>query len=145
MEHEINNKSELKRRVRSATQYDDVDSLPEEELESIIQTTMLRVKLETGSDKWFDDEGLGLVLFAYTCMRAKAAVENIPLASYTLGAEQVSVKETDEETSLQLNQWADDVRVGLKASDVVERTRPKMSSTGDFIGSTSINSRSYPR
>ena len=86
----INDDASLMDAVRAETQYgDNSNELPASDLTEIMKNAKRRVYLETGSKAWYTDEGLGLVLFAYTCMRAKSAVENIPIAGYTIGDEQV--------------------------------------------------------
>lgn len=139
---EISDKTELKERVRAETGYSSEDDLSDSDLDTLIDTTMLSVKMETGSDKWFSDAGMGLALMAYTCMRAKSRVENIPLSSYNLGDLQVSMQDTDPETNAQFQQWARDVANGLQASDAYESQRPKMSNTSGYIGEQSVSSRS---
>lgn len=132
-------KSEISTIVRAETGYEDNDDeLPQSDLDTIIDQAMGRVELKTGSSQWFSDDGLGFALAAYAKMRAKAAMENVPLSSYTLGAEQVSFNEADPETSQQLQQWAEDVRVGLDASSVDDDTGKMPSNTAGYIGETSL-------
>lgn len=132
-------KSDVSTVVRAETGYEDnADELPQSDLDTIIDQAMARVELKTGSNRWFSDDGLGFALTAYAKMRAKAAMENVPLSSYTLGAEQVSFNEADPETSQQLQQWAEDVRVGLDASDVDDDTGKMPSNTSGYIGETSL-------
>lgn len=127
--------SELLDAVRAETQYSDSESeLPASELEEIMQNAKRRVFLETGSKAWYSDEGIGLVLLAYTAMRAKSAVENAPIAGYTLGDEQVQIRQADPDTSAQIQQWAEDVRVGLDASDLDSSNRNQIRNTSSYIG-----------
>lgn len=137
MVDKITSDAELITRVRAATGYEESD-LPTTDIDSIISTAKLRLSSETDASDWYTDSGLGLALFAYTCMRVKAAVENIPLQSYSLGDESVSFTTGDETNSIQLNQWAEDVRVGLESSDAVTESARLASNSADYIGSTSI-------
>lgn len=137
MVDEITTDGELITRVRAATGYDESD-LSQSDIESLLATAKLRLSSETGASDWYSDSGLGLSLFAYTCMRVKAAVENIPLQSYSLGDETVSFKTSNETDSLQMSQWAEDVRVGIESSDAVTESARLPSNTADYIGSTSI-------
>lgn len=131
--------SDLRTIVRAETGYEDnVDEFPQSDLDTIIEQSKGRVELKTGSDKWYSDNGLGFSLAGYAKMRAKAAMENVPLSSYTLGAEQVSFNEADPETSQQLQEWAEDVRVGLDASSVDDDTGKMPSNTAGYIGETSL-------
>lgn len=141
-DHHITDDEALKEAVRADTQYEDnPDELPDSTLDAIISTAKLRVEMKTGSTEWYSDPGLGLVLLAYTCMRAKSSVENVPIDEYQLGNQRVRTKNTRAETNQQLNQWAQDVRDGLNASDTYSPQRPTMQSTGDFVGNDYIHDR----
>lgn len=131
--------ADVKAAVRAETQYEDnPDELPDAELDTLLERAKHRVSLETGSTDWFSDSGMGLVLIAYTCMRAKAAVENASIVSYSLGDESVQLRNADPETNQQIQQWADDVRVGLNASTVDSSTRLKPKNTSGYIGETYV-------
>jgi hypothetical protein len=127
--------SELVQIVRGETGYEDTeDELPQADMDVVVGQSKARVELSTGSTQYYSDDGLGFALAAYTKMRAKAAVENVSLASYTIGDEQVSFKDADPETNQQLQQWAEDVRVGLDSTDVDEDTGLKPRNTSGYIG-----------
>lgn len=127
--------TELKDIVRGMTSYDDApDELPSSQLDAIVERAKAEVELSTGSDKWFSDDGLGFALAAYTAMRAKAAVENMPLSGYSIGDERVSFDQSPPEESHQLQQWAEDVQIGLDASDVDEAVGPVPTNTSGYIG-----------
>lgn len=131
----ITSDEELKQKVRAETQYgDSSDELPDERLDVLIETAKLRVKLKTGSEDWYCDDGLGLVLMAYTAMRAKAAVENVHIEEYQLGNQRVRTRNTNAETSQQMQQWAEDIRLGLEASDTYKSQRPGLQNTSSYIG-----------
>lgn len=126
---------ELKTIVRGETSYDDTpDELPGTQLDTLVERAKGRVELSTGSTAWYSDKGLGYALAAYACMRAMAAVENVPLASYSLGDEQVSFSDTDPETSHQLQQWATDVNVGLNASSLDTAQGLQIEDSAGYIG-----------
>lgn len=132
---DITDDTTLKSRVRNATGYEDnQDELPETQLDSIVNDAKLKVAIKTGSEAWYTDRGLSLVLYAYTCMRAKAAVENIAIVSYSLGNESVNMRNADPEDSQQIQQWADDIRDGLDASDADTKQRLSMANTSGYIG-----------
>lgn len=125
--------------VRDETSYDDTsDELPSSQLEGILERAKHRVALETGSDRWYSDSGLGMVLIAYTCMRAKAAVENVPLSNYSIGDESVSFDADSPEDSAQYQQWADDIRAGLNASDLDSSSGMHMRNSAGYIGETYV-------
>lgn len=131
--------NDVKSAVRAETQYEDnEDELPEVDLTLLIERAKHRVSLETGSTDWYTDSGMGMVLIAYTCMRAKAAVENAAIVSYSLGDESVQLRNADPETSQQIQQWADDVRVGLEASSVDASQRLKPRNSSSYIGETYV-------
>lgn len=131
----LDSDAKLKSAVRAETQYgDNSNELPDSELETIMENAKRRVYLETGSKAWYTDEGMGLVLLAYTCMRAKSAVENIPIAGYTIGDEQIQTRQANPDDSAQFQQWAEDIRVGLDASDVDSSSRQQIGNTSSYIG-----------
>lgn len=137
---EISSIEELKARVWQATSYEDSpDELPETQLESLIKDAQLKVYLKTGSDQWFTDPGLGLVLFAYTCMRAKAAIENFAIVRYAIGDETVTTRNADPDDSQQIQMWAEDVRDGLNASSVDMTQRPTLENTSGYIGDSHVH------
>lgn len=135
--------SELETAVRAETSYEDnADELPSSQLTNIIERAKARVELETGSNSWYSDDGLGFALVAYTCMRAKSAVENIPLRSYSLGDTDVTFSQADPDDSIQLQQWAEDVKVGLDASSVDSSQGATMTNTSSYIGESYIETDS---
>jgi len=114
------NEGELKSVVRSETGYDDIDDeLQATDLDSIVSQSEGRLMLEAdvSESTLYNDDGLSFALAAYTKIRAKAAAENVPLSSYSLGAEEVSFESADPDTSQQLLLWHEDARVGLDRSD----------------------------
>lgn len=134
--------SDLKTAVRAETSYEDTDDqLPDSQLTTIIERAKAKVELETGSNQWYSDDGLGFALVAYTCMRAKSAVENVPLSSYSIGDEQVSFIQADPEDSAQLQQWAEDVNTGLEQSSVDTAIGPTPTNTSDYIGKSWTHER----
>lgn len=136
------NDEELKQIVRAETGYaDNEDELSDSDLDVIVERSKGKVELSTDSDQWYTDNGLGFALAAYTCMRAKAAVENVPLASYSFGDEQVSFESADVDQSQQLQQWAEDVRDGLDKSNVDQSVGPTPTNTSGYIGETYTHDR----
>lgn len=140
------NDKELKEAVRGETDYaDNADELPDTSsgdgtsMTKVIERAKAKVELETGSDQWFSDNGLGFALVAYASMRAKAAVENFAISGYTMGDETVQTRNADPEDSQQIQQWADDVRTGLDASSVDSKQGVGMSNTSSYIGESSAD------
>lgn len=129
------NDSELRQRVRDRTSYEDTaDELPQSQLEGIVDSAKSRLELEASTDAWYSDDGITFSLVAYTCMRAKAAVENVPLDGYSIGDEEVSFDSEEPDDSAQYQQWAEDVRVGLDSSDKDSSTSLKMQNSSSYIG-----------
>lgn len=136
-----NTDSELKTIVRDETSYDSTeDELPETQLDTIIERAKGKIEMRTGSDAWYSDDGLGYALAAYAAMRAKAAVENVPLSGYSLGDERVSFNADDPETSQQLQMWADDVRDGLDSSAIETTDDQRPTNTSSYIGESYVHS-----
>lgn len=132
--------SELKTIVRAETSYEDTtDELPSSQLDTIVERAKAKIELRTSSTNWYNDDGLGFALAAYTCLRAKAAVENVPLSDYSLGDEQLSFDPDNPDSSQQLNQWAKDVRDGLNASSASLSNNPQPTNTSEYIGENYIH------
>lgn len=132
--------AELTDAVRGETSYEDTpDELPQSQLDTIIERAKGKLELTTGSDQWYSDDGLGFALVAYTSMRAKAAVENVPLGSYSIGDEQVTFDTDDPEDSQQLQQWAEDVRDGLNGSDLDTAQGLTMENSSGYIGGSHVH------
>lgn len=125
--------------VRGETGYEDTEEeLPTDRMDVVVERSKGRLQMETAvSDAdWYSDDGLGFALGAYACMRAKAAVENISLSSYSIGDEDVTFDTDDPENSQQLQQWADDVAAGLDSSDADTDTGKQPRNTSGYIGET---------
>jgi len=137
MDFDITNDTELRDAVRADTGYDESDLL-QNRLESIINRAKQTLYLRTDNSDWFSDSGLGLALFGYSCIRAKASVENIPLDSYNVLDEDVSFDTDSPEDSIQLNQWHQDVQIGLSNSSVSNSTSRLPSNSADYIGESYI-------
>jgi hypothetical protein len=129
------NDSELKTAVRAETSYEDTpDELPSDTFDDLVERAKARLEVQTGTDQWYSDNGLGLALVAYTCMRAKASLENISMAGYSIGAEDVDFHHADPDDNLQMQQWAEDVRVGLDASSLDSSTNLQMADGANYVG-----------
>lgn len=137
---DLTSDSELRTAVRAQTQYEDSSKeLPQSELDTLVERAKHRLYLETNDSSWYSDSGLGLALLGYTCMRAKSAMENIPLDSYSLGDEDVSFDADDEMDSIQMQMWAEDVRAGLDASAVDATNARQPTDTADYIGDSHVH------
>jgi hypothetical protein len=142
----IQSDSDLRDAVRAETSYDDTeDELPQSQLDTLIDRAKHRVSVETGSEQWYSDDGLGLVLVAYTCMRTKSSMENFAIEEYSLGNQDITTRNADPEDSQQIQQWAEDVRVGLDRSTVDESPTPKPRNTAHYVGENYVfNEAEYP-
>lgn len=136
--------TELAAAVRAETSYEDTeDELPQSQLEHLIERSKAKLELETGVSSWFSNDGIGFALVAYTCMRAKAAVENISMSSYEIGAEQVDFHHADPEDNMQMQQWADDVNTGLDATDVDDSGNLQMADGAGYMGESYYYDNGY--
>lgn len=134
--------SDVRADVRVETQYEDnPDELPKAELDRLLGRAKHRLHLRTGSTSWYSDSGMGMALIAYTAMRAKAAMENATIVDYSLGDQDVTLRNADPETSQQIQQWAEDVRIGLDASETDESPRMTMRNSTRYIGESHTHRR----
>lgn len=138
---DITSDSDLQTAVRHETGYEESD-LDADRLSSILDRAKHRLYLRADSSGWYNDSGLGLALFGYSCIRAKASVENIPLDSYNLLDEDVSFDTDDPDDSIQLQQWHQDVQEGLSNSGAASQTSRLPNNSTDYIGETYLQNDS---
>ena len=138
-DYEITSNEDLKTYVRTLSGYGSSDDeLPKDTLDSIIGATKLELKMKGGSDMWYSDAGLGLMLLGYTLINVKSQVENIVIEEYQLGNERVRTRNASSQDNQQLNRWAQMIRTGMYASTTFSHNRPKMRMSGSYIGDTSL-------
>lgn len=133
----IDNDAELKSAVRDGASYDNTaDELPGSQLEGVLNDAKRDMHIKTGSDKWYSDMAYGQALKAHACILAKAAVENINIASYSIGDESVRLRNADPEDSQQIQNWASQVSDSLSQSNISieDSTDLSLSNTGSYIG-----------
>jgi hypothetical protein len=134
--YDINDDIDLKEKVRTLTGYEDsADELPDNQLDTLIESMKLKLSVQYESTDWYNDDAFSLVLLGVTCIYAKSQVENYSVESYEIGDESITVRDSDPEDSLQLQQWADLVNTGTKNSSVTDTDRSAtMSNTSEYIG-----------
>lgn len=134
--YDISEKSELKDAVRGETLYaDEADELPASKLDQIISNAQMLIHAKTGSDQWYSDRGMGLVLLGYTCAKAKAAVENMTVQSLSL--DPISIEARDSRgNEVQFTQYEEMISVGMTATDVsLDRSNPTLSVSNSWMTS----------
>lgn len=115
----IENDPELKSAVRDSTSYDSTDDeLPPGQLDGLLDDAKRKMYGKTGSDAWYDDVNYGQALKNWTCIVAKAAVENINIESYSIADETISLSNADPEDSQQIQLWMQEVSRALRDSEV---------------------------
>lgn len=133
--YDITSDNELETAVRAETLYDDVDDeLPSSDLGQIVDNTKMLVHAKTGSDQWYNDRGLGLVLFGLVCARAKAAVENLPIQRLSLDPVSIEARSSSGD-SIQLTQYEQYVSEGMSSSTVTTRSTPPLSVSNSWMTS----------
>lgn len=128
---------ELKTAVRDATSYEDSgDELPDSQLDGHLDDAKREMYGRTGSDEWYSDVNYGQALKSYTCIVAKAAVENINIVSYNIGDEQIALRNADPDDSQQIQLWAQQVSRSLDDSEVNFENEQNLglSNTAGYIG-----------
>lgn len=137
-DYDISSNDDLKRLVRAETLYEDSpDELPESTLDDQIDSAKLYVHTKTGSDAWYTDRGLGLVLLGYTAAKAKGAVENISVDGWTVGGGDVSIDASGagDPDQVQFAQYEEMIQTGLSTSDSVESSGlPTNINSASYIG-----------
>lgn len=134
---QVTNDTDIKNRVYAQTMYEDsVEELPNNTLDTLLDMAKSRMMDESNLSEgdWFRDRSLGNALVAYTCIRAKAAVENFAVSGYTMGDEQIQTRNADPESSQQIQMWAEDIRVALDASELDTDSSNGMRNTSSFVG-----------
>lgn len=133
----ITDDSELHDAVRGATSYgDNSDELPQSQLESNVDDAKREMYGRTGSEEWYDDVNYGHALKAWTCIVAKAAVENINIESYSIANESITLENASPDDSSQIQLWMNQVSRALDDSDVEfeKKQRLGLKNTASFIG-----------
>lgn len=142
----VTSEKDLESAVRDKTSYNaTADELPgtydsssgevDGQLGGIIEDAKRVLYMRTDSDGWYGDLAYGQALVALTAMKAKEAVENINIASYGIGDEQIRFSNADPEDSQQIRSWSDEVNEGIQNSDVVsDDNGPSFSNTSSYIG-----------
>lgn len=128
--------------VRGKTSYSDTsDELPGDgssgnQMEEILNDAKRELHSMTGSDQWYADLSYGQALVAMVALKAKEAVENINIASYGIGDEQLSFTNADPESSQQIQSWSAEVEEHLAKSEVEFDKDPDLpfSNTTSYIG-----------
>lgn len=129
--------SELTEAVRDATSYDDNnDELPSTQLAGLLEDAKREMYGRTKSDKWYSDVNYGQALKAWTCIIAKAAVENINIDSYSIADESISLTNAAPDESQQIQMWMNQVHRGLNQSEVGFPNEQDLSftNTSGYIG-----------
>lgn len=132
---DITSDSELKTAVRSKTQYDE-GKLSQSDLETEIENAKRDLALQANVTQFYDDRGIAHALFGTTCAFAKGAVENSPVITKNLGAEDVTFR-TSDGNSLQLSQYEDIVQTGLANSDKTDAGVRDIHLTNTYFSDTS--------
>lgn len=137
----ITSDTDLESAVRDKTSYNaSPDELPGDDtsgqMSGIIEDAKRVLYMKTGSDEWYNDVGYGQALVALTAMKAKEAVENVNIASYGIGDEQIRFSNADPDDSQQIRSWADEVNEGIDKSDIdfEKGGNASLSNTASYIG-----------
>lgn len=133
----LENDSELKSAVRDATSYDNTeDELPAAQLDGNLDDAKREMYGRTGSEAWYDDVNYGQALQKWTCIVAKAAVENINIESYSIADESITLSNADPDDSQQIRLWMQQVSRAIRDSDVnFENSQDlSFSNTSAYIG-----------
>lgn len=137
----IESDNELEDAVRDKTSYNaTTDELPGDEssgqMGGVIDDAKRILYMRTDSTEWYTDVGYGQALIAVTSMKAKEAVENVNIASYGIGDEQVQFSNADPEDSQQIQSWSSEATEGIEKSelDFQKGGSPSFSNTSSYIG-----------
>lgn len=129
--------TELKKAVRDTASYDDTtDELPSTQLDGLLEDAKREMYGRTKSDEWYSDVNYGQALKAWTCIIAKAAVENINIESYNIADESISLTNASPSESQQIQLWMGQVNRSLNQSEVGFPNEQDLSftNTSGYIG-----------
>ena len=126
--------ADVRRLVRTLTQYDDTDDeLPTDTLQQQLEVAKLRLYNRVGSDEFYTDAGLGQALIAATAILSKAAVENHSIARFEVADIRVEMDSTgSDDDERQYHEWAQMMERGIDRSDATPTSGP--SNTASYIG-----------
>jgi len=127
--------------VRAVTGYEDTpDELSSATFGTILDLSKLTLTTETSidddeadNDVWYTDAPLGQALVFVTAIRAKVAVENYSITSWTVGDQTIDVRNAGDAEQVQFDQWMSYVADGISQSDNAEPSSPSPSNTASFI------------
>jgi len=134
---QLTNDTELLQAARDALSYDATpDELPQAQLKSLLDDAKRDMYIETDSTEWYNDVAYGQALKAWTQIISKAAVENINIDSYSIADEEISLQNSNPDSSQQIRLWMKQVTTSLDKSKLTfpTRTNVSLSNTADYIG-----------
>jgi len=132
---DITSDSDLKKAVRSLTQYDDGE-LPTAELDELIKDSKRILALKAGVKDFYQDRGLAVALLGTLAARSKAAVENSPLQVKDVSGQNVTFRTSDGD-SLQVAQYEEMTRLGLSESTETDDAIQNITFTNDYFSDSS--------
>ncbi len=124
--------TELRETVRTVTNYA-VEDVPDSDIDTHIQLAKLRIKNETGSDKFFSDDGLAQAVIFASAILLKSAVENYSISNYVVGGQEIDVSDVASADASQFKEWSSLVRDGLENSHETTRRYDGLRNTADYI------------
>lgn len=133
----ITNDTELKEAVRDSASYDDnQDEIPETQLNGLVDDAKREMYGRTKSDEWYTEVNYGQALKAWTCIVVKAAVENINIDNFSIADEQISLINSDPDSSQQIQLWMNQASRALSNSEIelVEQQDVSFRNTSAYIG-----------
>lgn len=128
---DITDEGDLKGAVRDETQYG-TDLIDEPTLDGLVDSGKRELALRTDVTAFFDDRGIAVALLGIVCAKAKGAVENSPVVTKSIGAEDVTFR-TSDGSSLQLTQYEQMTQHGLSNSDETTDAVQNIEVTRDFF------------
>jgi hypothetical protein len=134
---DITTDTELMNAVRNETQYT-TDQLPTQsdadddpDLEGLLQSAKRVLSLKGDITAFYDDRGTAVALLGVTCAKAKGAVENSPVVTKDLGAQNVTFRASDG-SSIQLDEYEEMTRLGLAESETADSATQTVEFTHTF-------------
>jgi len=128
---DITDDETLRQAVRGETGYDD-STLPQPDLESLVNSAKRVLALKAGIETFYDDRGVSVALYGLTCAKAKGRVENSPVRVEDIGPTDVTYRTTDG-SSLQVAEYESMTQLGLSESDAFDDPTRELTLTNTYL------------
>ena len=133
---DITDDTELIHAVRTETGYGpellETNSPEGTDLTGLVESAKRDLALRADITSFYEERGTAVALLGVTCIKAKSAVENVPVRAESIAAQDTTFRTTDG-TSFQINDYERLVEQGLSSASSVSDTADDIHLTNTFF------------